>query len=173
MQENAAQDQARKEVEESLQRSQRIIDMDWGQLSRVALVGAVIGALTWGLAILLQNIVIEPLLCRSAGNAAICGNTEGIAFNASAILVGIVGVAALVKLAAYRPLIIVIASVATLWGAQAWLGELSWFASVGWLALFYAVVYTLYSWVVRIYNLPLAVGVVIAIIIATRLVITS
>lgn len=173
MQENAAQDQARQEVEESLQKSQRIIDMNWGQLSRVVLIGIVLGALTWGFAILLQNIVIEPLFCRSAGNAALCGNTESIAFNASAVSIGIVGVAALVKLAVYRPLIIAIASVATLWSANAWLGELSWFASVGWLALFYGVVYALYSWVVRIYNLPLAVGMVIAIIIATRLVITS
>ncbi len=173
MQESVAQDQARKEVEESLQKSQRIIDMNWAQLSRVALVGAVIGALTWGLAILLQNILIEPLFCRSAGNAAICGNTQGIAFNGAAVLMGIAGVAALVKLAVYRPLIITIASVATLWGAQAWLGELSWFASVVWLALFYAVSYALYSWVVRIYNLPLAVCVAIVIIIATRLVITS
>ncbi len=173
MQENTIENQARQEVEESLQKSQRLIDMDWAQLGKVAFIGAIVGALTWAVAILLQNVVIEPLLCRSAGNAVVCHNTAGIALNASAILMGVIGTTALVRLSIYRPLIIVIASIITLWSAQAWLGDLSWFASVGWLALFYALVYALYAWVVRIYNLPLAIGVIIAIIIAARLVITG
>jgi len=173
MQESTDIKQAEAKLEESVPKPQMLIDMSFGQLLRIAISGAVVGALVWGVTILLQNIVIEPLLCRSADTLSMCGDAGSVASNAAAIIVGAVGVMVLVKLSVYRPLLISLAAIVTLWSAYKWLGDMSWLGSISWLALLYAFTYALYSWVVRIYYLPIAVAALIVIAIAARLVISS
>ena len=135
------------------------------------IIGAVTGALTWGLNLLLQRFFIEPVFCRSADSFSVCANGGMVAFNIALVVMAIVSVVALVRFGGYRPLLVAIAVIISFWSAGAWLGVLRWYEAALWLTLLMAVAYVGYSWVARIKSFPISVVAMALVVILARLVI--
>ena len=133
-------------------------------------VGAVAGALTWGLSLLVQKYFLEPVFCRSSDSFMACANGGSISFNLSLIIVSIAAVAALVRVGGYRPLLVAIAAVATLWSANEWLGAFVWWEAVLWLTVLSAAAYLVYSWVARVTSFPASVVIMVMAVVAARLI---
>lgn len=146
-----------------------LIEMPQQQLLQAALLGAGMGLVAWVLGLLVRHIVLVPLFCGDPGNV-VCLNQSDVAANVAAIIVVFVGLMGLVRLSVYRPLIIVLATAASLWGIGMWTAHLAWFETAIWFALLYALCYEAYAWLVRPRSfVPMIVLVVIAVILVRLL----
>lgn len=145
-----------------------IIDMRPDLLVRVALLGLGLGVVAWILAMVLGNFVIKPVLCPTTGDASMCGSTDVIAGNIGLVLVSVAGMLGLVRLGVYRPLLIAIAGVLTLWGLGGWLSGIVWYEALGWAALIYMITYVAYAWLVRPRNFIVVIAVLAILVILVR-----
>lgn len=146
-----------------------IIDQDVRTSGRIALVGAIVGIAAWGLTLLLERFVLGALFCSDEAADA-CMNVTTYAGNISAIVVAIVGVVALVKMGVYRPLLIALGAVISLWGLAAWLQSLGFVEQLAWTVLLYALLYSVYAWVARVRSVVVVLVVFAIIAIASRVI---
>lgn len=146
-----------------------IIDQDARGMMKIAVIGAVLGVLVWGLALLLERFVLKAMFCgESAGSA--CENITAISGNIAAVIVAIIGLVGLVQARVFRPLLIVLGAAISLWGMAAWLSPLSMVEQVIWSAILYALMYALYAWVARVRNAVVMLILCVLVVLATRLV---
>ncbi len=110
----------------------------------------------YGLYQLLEQFVISPALCRG-GDQLTCANSNVVSLHVAAIIAGVIGVALLARLSIYRPLLVVIAATVGLWQLSALSLDLSWYWGVVALAIATMLAYLAFSWILRIYNLIIAV----------------
>jgi hypothetical protein len=136
-----------------------------------ALIGVIAGAVTWGLNLLLQRFFIEPVFCRTADSFSICANGGTYAFNTALIVIAILSVIALVRVGGYRPLLVAIAAVATLWSANTWLGVYSWWEAALWLSVLSGFTFLGFSWIARIINFPVSVLLMAIVVILARIIV--
>ena len=86
----------------------------------------------------------------------------------AAIIGAIVGLFFLVKLQVFRPLLVVLAAVVSLWGVVGLAGLLPWYGvGLSTIAL-YALAYSLFTWVARIRAFWLVVLLLIVLVVAVR-----
>lgn len=134
----------------------------------VVVIGLLVGVLTWLVSLLLRWAFVEPVFCRSADSFNACANGGTIAIVVALILVNFLGLFALIRLGVYRPLLVVLAAVVTLWGVHSWLGGLSWYEASLWYGLVFAVSYILYAWLARLVSFGIAAGLTLLAVIMFR-----
>jgi hypothetical protein len=148
---------------------QFLIAMTLGQLSRVVIVGLVVGLLTWALTLLLDKYLFKGMICQGSVSMR-CDASLMYASASAVILGGIIGSLVLAKLQVYRSLLVTIATTITLWGLPTLISDWSWqtalLATIG----LFAVSYSMYAWIARIRSFPMATIVIIVLIVAARLV---
>jgi hypothetical protein len=141
--------------------------MVMSRLAAVVLLGAVIGLLVWGLTLTLDRYVLTPTLCQGS-QLLQCSNTAQYAESAAAIIGAGVGLFFLVRLQVYRPLLVVVAVITSLWGVVANVALLPWYgiglAVVG----LYALAYGLFAWIARFRKFWMVVVLYIALVAAVR-----
>jgi hypothetical protein len=101
---------------------------------QIALVGAALGVLQWGISLLLGGFVVDQLLCRSATVIASCSQSAIVAGNIATIIVAAVGLAVLVRMRVLRPIVVAVASAMLLWGLPVMSAGLAWGEVVFWSA---------------------------------------
>lgn len=146
-----------------------IIDQDGRTAIRVAVVGVVLGVIAWGLTLFLERVVLGAVLCGDESSVQ-CANISAYAGNIAAVIVMIIGVVSLVKMSVYRPLLIALGTVVSLWGLAAWMKDLQYLESLAWTVLLYSVFYSLYAWIARIRHAVVVLVVFILVAAVTRLV---
>lgn len=144
------------------------IELSWKTLLGIASVGAGVGLLTWLVNLLFQSVLIEPVFCRSADSFQACANGGTISIVIATILTNILGLIALVRLRVYRPLLVVIASIVTLFGVHVWTGAMSWYEATAWYALIYAISYALYAWLARTLSFAITLIALVIVIVLFR-----
>lgn len=144
------------------------VDLSWRNLISIALVGAGVGVLTWLVSLLLQTLLIEPVFCQSADSFNACANGGTISIVISTIVANILGLIALVRLGVYRPLLVVLAAIITLFGIHSLVGSMSWYEATAWYATVYAVSYALYAWVARMVSFAVTLAIMFLLVIVLR-----
>jgi hypothetical protein len=140
-------------------------------LVKIIVIGIGLGLLYYFLTVIIQKYIIIPVFCDSATSALSCHNSLGISGNISMVIVAVVGIMAMVMSRMTQPLIVAVATAATLWGLALWTDGLSMLEVIGWSVLSYALSYVLYSWITR-YNRTVPVLILIlAVIVTARIVI--
>src|SRR3990167_9122220 len=92
-----------------------IIEMNIKVFLRVVVAGLVVGLAAWLLTYLLERFILQAIFCGD-NQAANCSNSVVYAGNIAAVIMTIVDLTALVKLSVFRPLLIVLATMVSLWG---------------------------------------------------------
>ena len=146
-----------------------IIEQDGRSIARIAIIGAILGAVAWGLAFVLERFVLRAMFCGDE-SAAACVNISAYAGNIAAVIVAIVGVVALVRASVFRPLLIVLGAVISLWGIAAWLAPLGIVEQIAWSVVLYALAYVLYAWLARIRNVVIVLVLFAIVAFATRVI---
>lgn len=146
-----------------------IIDQDIRSSMRIALVGAIVGLLTWGLAQLLERFVLGGLFCGDEASH-VCMNVVAYSGNIAAIVMAVIGVVVLVRMSVYRPLLIALGAIISLWGLAAWVQSLGLIEQIAWTTGLYVLFYSLYAWVSRIRSAAVVVVVFVVVAVASRLV---
>lgn len=134
---------------------------------RLIAVGMVTGVVGWLLYMAITEYFIVPVFCRSADAFAVCNNGGTIAWISAHIIALVAAVAVLARMAVYRPLLVVVAVLAALWSAHAWLGVLPWYQAISWQAILFALAFALFGWVARTVTfVPALVGLVVLVVTA-------
>lgn len=146
-----------------------LIELNSQALFQVVLLGAGLGVLYWLLTLLIKQIVFVPLFCGDPTNSACVGAT-GSAGVIALIITTIAGLLGLVRLAIYRPLLVVLAAAVCLWGVSAWTANMYWFEALAWTIVLFALCYTLFTWLVRPRSFGFALVLVVVSVILIRIV---
>ena len=117
---------------------------------RVVLMVASAGAVTWLLAIAFDKWLLTPVFCSGvANNVSVCADATSLSGHISAVLVGVMLVPLLTLTGVKRPLLVVIAAAASLWGVGVFTGG-AWAWSLLWSIGASAAVYSALVWINRI-----------------------
>lgn len=146
-----------------------LIDLSPQALIQVALLGTGIGLLYWLITILVRQVVFVPLFCGDPASSMCVGATGGAGVVAL-IAVAIIGLLGLVRLAVYRPLLIVLATTISLWGIANWTASMFWLEGVAWTIVLFAFCYTVFTWLVRPRAFGIAIGMVVIVVLLARLI---
>ena len=141
------------------------------QFGQVVIIGAVVGAFSWMLAHVFGLYVLKPASCT--GEALACAASSQPAIIIATLIAACIGLFGLVKLQIFRPLLIVIAATASLWGVVSFVTALPWYASLASVTLFYALAYTTFMWVARIRAFWFAALISLVLVVGLRLIITA
>lgn len=153
------------------------ISLNFADLNRrtifgILLTGLVMAVLTVVIAKVLNHFIISPALCRGASEA-VCANGASISFHVSSIVAAIVAVAMLVNVAVYRPLLVVLAVIISSWGlfnAPLPFVALPWYWQIVVLVLLNGLALLAFSWILRTYNLIVAL--VLTVLVSAAMIIT-
>jgi hypothetical protein len=132
-------------------------------------VGAAVGFFGWLLTVALHNWVLSPIFCRSADTVSVCSNSGLTAWIIASIVVGIAGLLMLIQANVFRPLLVVLAAIITLWGVGLWFVPLAWWVGLLWQTGLFALAYALYTWLVSIEKFAYAMIAVVVVVVLMRL----
>ena len=145
------------------------VTMPTGDVVRAILVGAVTGIVTAGVFYLLNTYIFGAVLCRGAAES--CGQAPLYSAIVAVIVGAIAGIVGLTRVGVYRPLLVVIASMISLWGLHNYLANSAWYIGLIAFALLFACAYLLFAWIARIRSFIVAAIVMVVLVVIARLVI--
>lgn len=148
----------------------KFIDLQPSTMVQVALLGVMLGAVSWVLALLADKFLLTPMACSSESTTGICLNSEVIAGNGVLVIMGIIGVLGLVRLGVYRPMLVALAAAISLWGVTGWVDGLQWYEGLFWMAALYALVYLVFTWLARPRMFLMAIILTLLVIAGIRLI---
>ena len=149
-----------------------LVPMSIKKLMMVILAGALAGLVTWGLATVFDMYIYKAILCNN--DAAIqCASSYQYASTTATIIGLTVGLFGLVRLHVFRPLLIIIAVLVSLWGLLESLTAAPWYVTALATAGLYGVAFGAYAWFVRVRRFYIALIVVLVIVVAIRLILNS
>lgn len=136
------------------------------------IIGIIVGIGTGAVYMLLEKFVFGTVLCRPQSTGD-CSQAPTYAAIVAVVIGLIAGVASLARARIYRPLLIVLASLISLWGIQAVLTTWPWYLGLAAFAVLSGLTYLLYTWLARIRNFILAIVVIVVIVVIVRWVFVS
>jgi hypothetical protein len=140
-------------------------------LVSILVLGGIVGLLLSGLGLVLNRYVFDVFFCQN-GTGGQCANATAFAEGAATVIASIFGLIGLIRLRAYRPLLIVLASAISLWGLAQLTWGAKWYLSVVIAVVMYLLAYGLFAWVARVRKFWIALVLTIILVIATRLVLS-
>lgn len=142
------------------------VDIHPRALLIVTVIGAMVGLVLWALTLFLQQSVLSPVLCADKTTNSKCVDALVVSSGLATLIAGVIGLFGLVLVGVFRPLFIVTASAATLWGLGVWVNGFLWYEALLWSLLLYGACYLAFSWLarLRVFGSALTIGIVIIII---------
>lgn len=134
-------------------------------------IGLVVGFLVMASNLGLQAYALEPLFCQGT-NQQYCDNVPLISIVLMTIVFHFIGLVALVRIGIIRPLLVVLATIVTLYGVHMWTQGLPWWGAILYAALLSGLAYLYFSWINRATQFPLALGLTVISVIIARLVLS-
>ncbi len=153
---------------EPTQKIEPFIDMTSRQFANVLFVGLGVGIVTWLLQLAFSKYVFGPIMCND-GSQASCGSVDSYASIGATIIGAAGGLVALVRIRVYRPLLVVLAAVISLWGLFAITGSMMWTATLSLFAVLHAGTYGLFVWLARIRSFLITIVTTVIAVVLIRL----
>lgn len=145
-----------------------LIPMSSRELVTTLIGGAIIGAIVVALYLLLNHLVFTAVLCRPQAPAD-CSQAPTYAMIVAQVIGVIAGIGMLVRLRVYRPLLVVLATLISLWTLQTLIAPLPWYFSVLAAAVLFGLSYALFAWIARIRSFILALVITVVLVVITRI----
>lgn len=139
-------------------------------LLKVVIVGLTSGFLFWLFTFLLEKYLLSSMACTTSG-LFLCSESLELAGDIASILVVVISIILMINLRMTQPLIIAVATAASLWGLASWTFGLTIWEVIAWSLVTYLISYLLFSWVVRYDRLwPVLISILIIVMIVRILV---
>lgn len=142
------------------------------EMVQTLVIGAIVGVVVWGLTLLLNKYAFGPLMCRS-GIAGKCSDSYSYALITSQVVAGIIGLIMLVRRRIFRPLLVVLGVMITLWGSLNILSDWTWYGAALASLVLYAIAYLVFMLLARIRMLLLSVVAIVVLLAITRFVLNA
>jgi hypothetical protein len=145
------------------------IDMSLRQIIGVIIIGITAGILSWGLAAVIDQYVLHGILCQTMTTPQ-CQAVPSYSRSAAMLISGLAAVFALVQLQVFRPLLVAIGAVASLWGLGAVIGQLPMAVVVGIYAGAFMLAYLTFTWLARLRSFWMSFILMVVLVAAVRFV---
>lgn len=130
--------------------------------------GAGVGLVIWGLSMLLDTYVLKAVLCQGSQSTKCVTGSLRYAEAAAAIIGAGTGLYFLVRFDVFRPLLVALAAIISLWGIVETTSPLPWFETGLATILLYAFAYALFAWIARIRLFSTTILIFIVLVVAIR-----
>ena len=154
------------------EKSAPFIAMSGRQLAGTVGIGLIVGLLCWGLMGLLDAYVFKAIFCQAMMNEQCAASTQYASITAN-ILATAAGVFALVKLQVFRPLLVGMGAIISLWGLWSTVALVPWQFAVLLYAGLFALAYAAFMWVARIRSFGMSLVVMVVLVVAVRFALNS
>lgn len=131
--------------------------------------GALVGLFGWLLTLGVRHWVLAPVFCRSADTSSICANADITAWIIAFVVISVVGLFVLIRANVFRPLLVVLAALVTLWLVGLWFTDDAWWVGMIWQTGLFAVAYALYTWLASIEKFVVSLLAIILVVTGLRL----
>lgn len=136
----------------------------------ILLAAIVAGIVTLVLTLAIDRVVLQPAMC-SGNDVSTCAQSPQVSFHIASIIAAIIAVVMMVQASVYRPLLVGIAVTISLWSVYgAFLDKIAWPMQLLILTILNALAYFAFAWILRTYNLVVALAATVLLIIACLLV---
>lgn len=160
-------------VAENTEKVEPVVALYKRDIASIAIIGLAVGVISWAAMTLLERFVFVAVMCREGANAN-CADAASYALIVAMILGALAGLVALVQARIYRPLLIVIAATAALWGFDSQLfNDVIWYIALPVTAVLFALTYLLFAWIARLRSFILSVLLSVVLIVAIRYVLNA
>ena len=152
---------------------ERVVGESLRSVGSALAVGAGVGFGGWLLALAVKYGLINAVFCRSADVSSVCQNSDSIAWGVAFVAVSLLGMFALVRSGVFRPLLVVIASVVSLWMIGLWFFGAAWWVGLLWSAILFALAYALFAWLASLSRFTVSLVLIIVTVVLARLLISA
>ena len=143
--------------------------MNWRDVLKIGAAGAIIGLLTMGLYVLFDKYVFSPSLCSDINlGSGRCENKLVFSSSVALIIGALPALFFFVQQRVYRPLLVILLAVVTLWNIPLLLGELAILPAILLTLLIFALTYLVFAWLVQIRNFPIALIASVTVVVVVR-----
>lgn len=153
------------------------IGSHWVEVLQIFAVGLGAGIVVKLLSFVTKQYFIAPVFCRTTDNFGVCGQGDQLALDIATVITALLAVVVLAHLNVFRPLLVVVATAATLWGLLGYLQGVNQYASWGeqtlWLMVLYGLGYVTFSWLLRVRNFAIGLVATIIVIVGLRYLLIS
>lgn len=132
--------------------------MNMRMVLNVFLYGALVGAITFILYLLLNKLVFEPILCRDTIALAHCGSKDEFSSGVAIVLASLLGLFLLVRERVYRPILAIIGVCVSLWSILGLVALLPVVLAGFVTVILFGICYVLFSWLVQPTSLLISVA---------------
>lgn len=146
--------------------------MTWRQGMTLFLSGVLVGLVTYGLYVLLERYVFEPIMCRETVALVRCESKDEFANVIALVLGSMLGIVLMVRQRVYRPLLAILGIFLAFWSIFLTLAALPWIVMMIVAALTFGFAYLLFGWLVQPISLPVSLVMVTLAVVAIRVVLT-
>ncbi len=151
-----------------------LLDSPFARFSRrtflgVLLTSVVAGIITLLLTLAINKVVLQPALC-TASDVATCTQSLQVSFHIASVISAIVAVVMLVQASIYRPLLVAAAVTISFWNIYSFLAPAPWPLQLLSLVFLNMLGYFAFAWLLRTYNLIVALVSTVALIVLALLV---
>lgn len=137
-------------VATNIERTDPIVPMSGREILSIASVGALVGAIVYGVFVALVNYVFRPAMCHSDASAS-CAQADNYAFIVAAVLGFVIAMVLLVRVRTYRPLLVAIGATIATWGLANLLhAHVVWYIALLVGVVVYGLCYSLFAWLARL-----------------------
>ena len=145
--------------------------MAWKDLLKIGIFGALIGLLTMGLYVLFDRYVFTPTLCSDMNiGSGRCENKLVFSSSVALVIGALPALFFFVQQRVYRPLLVLLLAVVTLWNIPLLIGELALLPATLLSLLIFALTYLVFAWLVQIRNFSVALIASIAVVVIVRII---
>lgn len=142
----------------------------WPELLRASLVGLGTGLAHWLLGVVLNRYVVEPSACREITDGLQCAQAPMLSSDIAGVLVAGAALVVFILLRQTRPIVIVAASLALLWGVKGFVYGLPWWGELLAFVLLYGLTYVTFGWINKATRLLGAIVLAVLLVLIARLV---
>lgn len=143
-----------------------MVSLDARRMLMIALAGAGAGVIVWGLTAVLGNYVLGGILCHS--QTMQCASADQYAEILASIVAAGAGLFALVRMQVFRPLLVVLGALLSLWGVVALASTLPWYGTLLSCLFMYAAAYLAFAWLARLRSFGLVLVLFVVLIVMIR-----
>lgn len=135
-------------------------------------IGVLIGLTVWGLSYLIGEYIFKPMFCQAMITDQ-CRSSMGYARGIALVVASAAGVFALVKLQVFRPLLVGLGAMASLWGVTALLVDAPMGIAAAIHAGIFMVAYVTFMWLARLRSFGMAIVLIAVFVVAVRFALNS
>lgn len=145
-------------------------DVSSRQMVQVGIISITGGMLLWLLAYALSQFVFKGFCAPDVG---VCVEANQYSSGVASVVIGAIILFGFVKLAIFRPLLVVIAATVSLWGLGSYLTSFSMPAALLISGLLYGVAFLTFTWLARIKVFWLSLLSIVVLVIVIRLILST